>query len=367
MDAKMQALKEIGQSVWLDFIQRSLLTNGEFRRLVEEDGVTGVTANPTIFQKAIAESDDYDEQVREVLRAEPNISTIALYERLAIDDIHMALDTLRPVYEASGGADGFVSLELAPELAYNTEGSIADARRLWKTVDRPNLLLKIPATPQGIPAIEECIAEGININITLMFSTAHYEAVAQAYIKGIQRNPNPNKVASVASFFVSRVDTAVDPSLEAIGTPEALALRGKVAVANTKLVYQRYREIFYSDEFETLRKRGAKVQRPLWGSTGTKNPAYSDVLYVDELIGPDVVNTVPLATLKAFKDHGRVRPTLLEGLDKAKAIIARLPEFGIDLDEVTEKLQVDGVAAFAASFDQLLASLEETRRAIAVR
>lgn len=364
---RIKALKEQGESIWLDFISRDLLTSGELKRLVEEDGVSGLTANPTIFQKAIAESRDYDDQIRAILEAEPDIATVSLYERLAIDDIRAAADILRAVYDASGGTDGFVSLELAPELAYDTEGSITDARRLWQTVDRPNLLIKIPATPQGIPAIEESIAAGVNINITLMFSMAHYEAVAQAYIRGIQRNPNPGSVASVASFFVSRVDTTVDQQLEAIGTPEALGLRGKVAVTNTKLVYRRFQEIFRSDEFETLRKRGAKIQRPLWGSTGAKNPAYSDILYVDELIGPDVVNTVPLNTLNAFKDHGRLEPMLLQGVDEAEAIIASLPKFGIDLDEVTEKLQKDGVAAFAASFDQLLASLEETRRAIAVR
>jgi transaldolase len=364
---RIKALKEQGESIWLDFISRELLTGGELKRLVEEEGVSGLTANPTIFQKAIAESRDYDDQIRAVLEAEPNISTVGLYERLAIADIRAVADILRPVYDASAGMDGFVSLELAPELAYDTQGSIADARRLWQTIDRPNLLIKIPATPEGIPAIEESIANGVNINITLMFSMAHYEAVAQAYIRGIQRNPNPESIASVASIFVSRIDTAVDQQLEAVGTPEALALRGKVAVANTKLVYRRYQEIFRSDEFETLRKRGARIQRPLWGSTGTKNPDYSDVLYVDQLIGPDVINTVPLNTLSAFKDHGRLEPTVLEGLEEAEAIVASLPKLGIDLDEVTEKLQKDGVAAFAASFDQLLASLEETRRTIAVR
>jgi transaldolase len=238
---------------------------------------------------------------------------------------------------------------------------------LWEAVDRPNLLIKVPATRDGTPAIETLIAQRINVNITLMFSLAHYEAVASAYIRGLERNAHPEKVASVASFFVSRVDTAVDPLLEAVGTPEALALRGKIAIVNSQRVYGRFREIFYGEAFTTQKARGGRVQRPLWGSTSTKNPAYSDVLYVESLIGPDTVNTVPLDTLNAFRDHGQVRTTLLEGLEEAHQNLARLPEMGIDLDAITEKLQVDGVAAFAASYDKLLAALDEKRKATAVR
>jgi len=356
-------LKAHGQSIWLDYIRRNLLSSGELKRLVEE-GLGGLTSNPTIFDKAIAGSSDYDEQLRQLLAADPNMSPVAVFDAIEIADIQAAADVLRPVYDHTGGADGFVSIEVSPGLAKETTGSIAEARRLWNAVNRPNLLVKIPATPEGIPAILTLIAEGINVNITLMFSMAHYEAVANAYISGLERNFQPQRVASVASFFVSRVDTAVDKELERIGTPQALALRGRIAIANSKLVYQRFREIFSSERWKTLAKRGARVQRVLWASTGTKNPAYSDVLYVDSLIGPDTVNTVPPATLNAFRDHGKVHETITEELDQARAAISQLRELGIDLNAVTEKLQVEGVQAFAESMDKLLESLEEKRCAI---
>ncbi len=360
-------LKQLGQSVWLDYIRRNLITSGELQRLVEEDGLCGVTSNPTIFQKAIAGSDDYDEAIRALLTAEPHTDASALYEALAIEDIRMAADILRRVYEETDGRDGFVSLEVSPHLAHDTEGTIAEARRLWQAVDRPNLMIKVPATPEGIPAIEALIAEGININVTLIFSLAHYEAVAHAYIRGLARCPDPHRVASVASFFVSRVDTVVDRALEAIGTPEALALRGKIAIANARMAYRRFREIFYGEPFAALRAQGARVQRPLWASTSTKNPAYSDVLYVEELIGPDTVNTLPPATLNAFRDHGQVRGiTLEEGLAEAEKALAHLKELDIDLEAITEQLQRDGVAAFAASFDQLMEALAEKRRSILI-
>jgi transaldolase/glucose-6-phosphate isomerase len=357
-------LKAHGQSIWLDYIRRNLITSGELKRLVEEDGLSGLTSNPTIFDKAIAGSSDYDEQLRQLLTADPNLAPAALFDAIEIADIQAAADVLRPVYDRTDGADGFVSIEVAPVLARDTTGSIAEGRRLWNAVNRPNLLVKIPATPEGIPAILTLIAEGINVNITLMFSLAHYEAVANAYISGLERNFQPQHVASVASFFVSRVDTAVDKELEKVGTPEALALRGTIAVANSKLVYQRFQEIFSSERWKNLSKRGARVQRVLWASTGTKNPAYSDVLYVESLIGPDTVNTVPPATLNAFRDHGKVRETVTEGVDQARAAIAQLAKLGIDLNAITEKLQEDGVKAFSESMDKLLESLAEKRCSI---
>ncbi|HZS50739.1 MAG TPA: bifunctional transaldolase/phosoglucose isomerase [Bryobacterales bacterium] len=360
----LKQLEKEGQSVWLDYIRRNLITGGELSRLVVEDGLKGVTSNPTIFEKAIAGSSDYDQPLRELLAKNPGADTRALFESIAIEDIRMAADVLRPVYDQTGGADGFVSIEVAPQLAHDTAATIAEARRLWSSVGRPNLMVKVPATKEGIPAIEALLAEGVNINITLMFSLAHYEAVAGAYISGLARSPEPQKVASVASFFVSRVDTAVDKALAAIGTPEALALQGKIAVANSKKTYQRFREIFYGKDFAALRERGARVQRPLWASTSTKNPAYRDVLYVEELIGKDTVNTMPLPTLQAFRDHGRVRPSLEEGLEDAGAALQRLRALDIDLNAIAEKLQEEGVAAFSTSFDQLLAALEKKRQAL---
>ncbi len=361
----LQQLGKFGQSPWLDYIRRDLVTSGELKRLVLEDGLGGMTSNPTIFEKAITGSTDYDSTLRSLLAKNPHAKAITLYEALAIEDIQMAADVLRLVYDRTAGADGYVSLEVSPKLAHDTAATIAEARRLWKAVNRPNLMIKVPATPEGIPAVETLLAEGINVNITLMFSMAHYEAVAQAYLRGASRCPKPKAIASVASFFVSRVDTAVDKALEAIGSPEALALRGKAAIANTKKVYQRFREIFYGDAFAALRKKGVRVQRPLWASTSTKNPAYLDVMYVEELIGKDTVNTLPPATLEAYRDHGRPRMTIEEKLDEAQAMLDQLKKLKIDLDVVTQKLQVDGVASFAASFDQLMPGLEKKVQAIA--
>src|ERR1700688_3364383 len=339
----LKQLQDCGQSIWLDHIRRDLLTSGEFHRLVEEDGVHGVTSNPTIFDKAIAAGTAYDDALRLMLAADPASNVLTLFEKLEIEDLQMAADILRPVYDQSKGADGFVSIEVSPRLAYDTAGSIAEARRLWKAVNRPNLMVKIPSTVAGIQAVEVLIAEGININITLMFSLAHYEAVAQAYLRGLKRNANPHQVSSVASFFVSRVDTEVDRVLEGIGTSEALSLRGKIAIANARVVYRRFREIFLGTSFEEFRSRGARLQRPLWASTGTKNPAYSDVLYVEELIGPDTVNTLPPDTLAAFRDHGHVRgDTVLENGPEAESQLRALSGLGIDLDAITGKLQVDG-------------------------
>ncbi len=364
----MAQLKELlaqGQSVWLDYISRGLLRSGGLKRMVEDDGIRGVTSNPTIFEKAIAGSADYDDALRELLAQEPRMDVGKLYEPLAIADIQAAADVLRPVYEETGGDDGYVSFEVSPHLAHDTAATIAEARRLRAAVARQNLMIKVPATPEGIPAIEQLIAEGVNVNITLMFSMAHYEAVARAYIKGLERAAEPGKVASVASFFVSRVDTMVDRALENLGTPQAKALQGKIAIANSKMVYKRFEEIFHGEGFVALRQRGARVQRPLWASTGTKNPAYSDVLYVENLIGRETVNTLPIETLRAFQDHGRVPgQTIKENLDDATAALAQLKALAIDLNAVAEKLQQDGVKAFADSFDQLMAALEKKRSSL---
>jgi transaldolase len=360
----LKQLQDYGQSIWLDYIRRDLLTSGEFQRLVEEDGVHGVTSNPTIFDKAIAAGTTYDDALRALLAADPASNDLTHFESLEIEDLQMAADILRPVYDQTNGSDGFVSIEVSPRLAYDTAASIEEARRLWKAVNRPNLMVKIPSTPQGVQAVEALIAEGININITLMFSLAHYEAVAQAYLRGLKRNTKPHQVSSVASFFVSRVDTEVDRALETIGTPEALSLRGKIAIANARVVYRRFREIFLGTPFDEFRRRGARLQRPLWASTGTKNPAYSDVLYVEELIGPHTINTIPPATLNAFRDHGRVQPSLEAGEQDAEQALARLAQLGIDLGAITENLLADGITAFKHSLDELLTSLKEKRRVL---
>jgi transaldolase/glucose-6-phosphate isomerase len=360
----LKELNEYGQSVWLDYIRRSLITDGELERLVKEDGLRGVTSNPTIFQKAIAGSSDYDDKLKELIDADPHAEVRSLFEKLTHEDIQMAADILRRVYDETDGVDGLVSIELSPDLAHDSKGSIEEARRIWKEINRPNIMVKVPATPEGIPAIETLISEGINVNITLMFSLSHYEAVAHSYLKGIAKSSDPHKVASVASFFVSRVDKVVDKALEDIGTPEALELRGKVAIANAKMAYKRFKEVFRGEHWEKLAKKGARVQRPLWASTGTKNPSYSDILYVEELIGPDTVNTMPPATMDAFRNHGKVHSTIEEGWEDAEGILHRLAELKVDLNTVTEKLQADGVKSFAESFDSLLSTLEEKRHAI---
>jgi transaldolase/glucose-6-phosphate isomerase len=357
-------LQQYGQSVWLDYIRRSLIIGGELEHLIKEDGLRGITSNPTIFHKAIAGSSDYDETLNKLLKDNSRLDARHLYEKLAIEDIQKAADIFKGVYEETDGADGFVSLELSPGLAHDTEGSVAEARRFWKEVNRPNLMIKVPATPEGIPAVDALIADGINVNITLMFSLAHYEAVAQAYLRGVKKCLNPSKVTSVASFFVSRVDTAVDKALEATGSSQALELRGKIAIATAKMVYKRFKELFSGQAWERLTRNGARVQRPLWASTGTKNPVYSDVLYVEGLIGPNTINTIPPYTLNAFRDHGKVNPTLEARLMEAEASFTRLAELGVDLKSITEKLQGDGVAAFSNSFDSLLDALEEKRHEI---
>ncbi len=352
-------LRARGQSIWLDYIRRSTVEGGELARLVDE-GITGVTSNPSIFEKAIAGSEDYDRALRELIDADPHATASSRFEALAVDDIRGAADVLRPVYDRTDGADGFVSLEVSPKLADDTEGTIAHARSLWAEVDRPNLMIKVPATPAGVPAIETLIADGINVNVTLIFSLDQYEAIAAAYLRGLERAADPAHVASVASFFVSRVDTTTDEALASIGSAAASALAGRIAVANAKVAYRRFLELFENEGFAALAARGARPQRVLWASTSTKNPAYSDTLYVTELVGPNTVNTMPPDTLEAFRDHGEVRgDTLLAGVDEAEAAIALLGELGIDLSAITSQLQDEGVAAFDQAFDRLLSAIDD--------
>jgi transaldolase len=351
--SRLHQLSELGQSVWIDYLSRDMLRSGELARLNHDDAVVGVTSNPTIFQKAIAAGDAYDEQLREELEEERDPKELFL--RLAVRDVRDACHVLRSVWDEGGGQDGYVSLEVDPTLAYDTEATIAEAARLHELVDCANLFVKIPATEPGLPAIEEMIARGKSINVTLIFSLERYAEVAEAYVRGLERlveaGGDPSVVASVASFFVSRVDTEADRRLEAAG---AVELAGKLAVANAKLAYQRYKEIFAGDRWEALAGRGATTQRCLWASTSTKNPAYRDVLYVEELIGPKTVNTMPEETVEAFQDHGRVALTLDEGIDEANEVLRRLAEVGVDYDDVTATLEREGVDKFADSFAELL-------------
>ncbi|MDJ0923258.1 MAG: transaldolase [Acidimicrobiia bacterium] len=363
----LHELHNAGQSVWLDFIRRDMLVEGELDTLVE-DGIRGLTSNPTIFQKAIGGSDSYDEAIRAALEANAESSAMEIYEGLAVADIQDAADALRGVYDDSAAADGYVSLEVSPHLAADTAGTIADAHRLWGLVNRPNLMIKVPATPEGIPAIEELIAAGINVNATLMFSLEDYEAVAQAYVRGISRAEDPRRIASVASFFVSRVDNNTDAELDKIGTEAALELRGRAAVANAKLAYERYLEIFDGPSFADQTARGARPQRVLWASTSTKNPAYSDVLYVEPLVGPNTVNTMPPATIDAYLDHGKADGSALgSGMLAAHRDLEALADVGVDFAAITAKLQIDGVQAFADSFDDLLATVAEKMRALTLQ
>ncbi len=356
----LKALSRQGQAIWMDYIRRNLIASGELKRLRDEDMVSGITSNPTIFEKAIIGSSDYDESLREFLLQDPDADSGTLYERLVIEDLQKAADVLRPVYDRTGGNDGFVSLEVSPGKAHATSGTIDEARRLWKALSRPNVMIKVPATREGLPAIEQLTAEGINVNVTLMFSLSRYVEVAQAYIRGLENCRDPRRVSSVASFFVSRVDTKVDRALEKIGSKEALSLQGKIAIANSRLVYRKFLEIF-GFSFEPLRKRGARIQKPLWASTSTKNPAYRDVLYVEELIGSDTVDTMPPATLNAFRDHGKVRGATIKVGDP-RSLLDRLANLGIDLDTITDDLLKEGIEDFAKSFEKLLAALGEKKK-----
>lgn len=362
----LSELKQFDQSVWFDFIRRSLITSGELARLAGQ-GVQGVTSNPAIFEKAIAGSSDYDEEMKTLITAGKSVPEI--YETLAIKDIQLAADVMRSVYDATGGRDGYVSLEVSPFLANDTPRTVAEARRLYQAVGRPNVMIKIPATAEGLPAITETIAAGVNVNVTLIFALANYQAVSDAYMAGLERlsvagpsvtGGHPvNAVASVASFFVSRVDSAVDKELEKRGVSD---LQGKIAIANCKLAYAEFKRITAGPRWKTLAARGARPQRVLWASTSTKNPAYPDTLYVDELIGPETVNTMPPETVKAFIDHGRPAETLTQALATARKQVGRLAELGIDFDGVTRRLQEEGVAAFAKPFQSLMDSIDAKRR-----
>ncbi|MBX5456166.1 MAG: transaldolase [Thermogemmatispora sp.] len=370
-------LKEYGQSVWYDNIDRAQLESGEFKRLLEEDGITGVTANPTIFDKAISSGHAYDAQIEELIRQGKEVEEI--YDALVVRDVQTVADLLRPIYERSAGVDGYVSLEVSPDLAHDTEGTLAAVRRYWQLVNRPNLMIKIPATPEGLPAIQQALTEGYNINITLIFSIETYREVAEAYLTALEnRNAEGQDIsgiASVASFFVSRVDTLVDKLLEekikASNDPAEQArlrsLQGKAAIANARLVYQEFKRIFGSPRFAALRQLGAHVQRPLWASTSTKNPAYRDVLYAEELIGPDTVDTMPYETIEKFRDHGRVRYSIEDDLDGARALFKELEQLGISYEAVTQQLLDEGVQKFADSYHQLLNSIRARQQALKER
>jgi len=363
-----------GQSVWLDAITRDWLESGQLETWIREQGIRGVTSNPSIFQKAIASSDQYDEQLREL--ALQGLDAAQIYDALTLDDIRAACDRFRPVYDASGGLDGYVSHEVSPALAYDTWGTIHEARRLWSAVDKPNVMIKIPATAEGLPAIRRCLEDGLNINVTLMFSMAHYNAVAEAYLSALEARlaaGNPLRgVASVASFFVSRVDTHVDALLDArmkgVGDPlereQMQSLRGEAAVANSKLAYRRYQQLFTGRRFADLERHGARSQRVLWASTSTKDPSYSDVKYVEELIGPHTVNTLPLDTLEAFRDHGKVVPTLTQDVGHAEEVVRALGVMGIGLNEVGATLSKQGVDKFAAALDGVLETVDDRRRSV---
>jgi transaldolase len=359
-----QELRRLGQSIWLDYIRRDLITSGQLRRLIEDDGISGITSNPTIFAKAIAGDSEYDSILQRILEDDPKLDSVNLFEKIEIEDLKLAADELRPVYDRTAGDDGYVSIEISPSLAYDTQRSVDEARRLWAEVDRPNLFVKIPATFEGMPAIEQLTAEGINVNVTLMFSVSQYEQVAEAYLRGIQRNPNPQRVRSVASFFVSRVDTAVDKALEEIGTEEALALRGKAGIANARLAYRRFREVFFSRDFENAKARGVHLQKPLWASTSTKNKAYSDVMYIEGLIGPHTINSMPLETIEAFRDHGKAQVTLGENHQDAEEVVGRLLALEINLMAIGQELTEEGVDKFIASHEEAIRALEQKRGAL---
>jgi transaldolase/glucose-6-phosphate isomerase len=366
----LRQLLDYGQSMWLDYIRRDLFTTGKLKQLINEDGLRGMTSNPSIFEKAIGESSLYDDLLKS-LASRKDLDTTAKYEQIAIRDIQDAADALRPVYEESNFRDGYVSLEVSPLLALKTQETIDEARRLWKAVKRENVMIKVPGTAQGLPAIRQLIGEGININITLLFAQEVYVKVAEAYVAALEdlaaRGGNLKKMASVASFFISRIDTLIDSKLEekikaaSDATQQELlkSLLCKVAIANGKLTYQRYQKIFSGPRWQALAAKGAQTQRVLWASTSTKNPNYRDVMYVEELIGPDTVNTMPPATIDAFRDHGRLRNSLTEDVPAAAKVMDDLARAGISMKEVTDKLTQDGVKLFADAFEKLLAAVEK--------
>lgn len=364
----LKRLSELKQSVWYDYIRRDLMNSGELARLIREDGLAGMTSNPTIFQKAIAETELYDEDVRRA--GDEGRDPFAIFEKLAVDDVCRAADLFRPVFDAAGGGDGFVSIEVGPRLANDTEGSIREARRLWAACDRPNVMVKIPGTAAGVPAIRRCLAEGININITLLFSVARYREVMEAYLSALEERVAAGQpidgLRSVASFFVSRVDTNVDKKLDRIGNDAARQLRGKAAIANAKLAYQAFREVFGSSRFAALRAKGASLQRPLWASTSTKDPAYPDLYYVEELVASDTVDTMTPETFEAYRDHGDPKIRISDGMEAARDVFRRLAELGIEETEVSRELEEEGVKKFSDSYDSLLKTLAEKEKAMRV-
>ena len=365
----LHELHALGQSVWLDYIRRGILDNGELEEMIRRYDLRGVTSNPSIFEQAIGDSDDYDDAFD--FLAGDGADAGEAYEALAVEDISRACDLFRGVYDTSNGTDGFVSLEVSPTLAHDTEGTVEEARRLWKAVGKPNLMIKVPGTDAGLPAIEQLLAEGMNVNITLLFSVQNHEQVMEAYLRGLERRMEQggalDRIGSVASFFVSRVDSAVDAQLDKLAEgaaddaakQRALGLRGKAAIANAKLAYRRFQEIFSGERWERLAAAGAHVQRPLWASTSTKNPEYRDVIYVEELIGPHTVNTMPLATVEAFADHGVARSAVDQDVEQAEADLAALKELGIDMDVVTDQLQREGVEKFAKSFAGMIKVVDD--------
>lgn len=372
-DNRLQQLHDAGQSIWLDFIDRAILRNGDLQRRIDEDALTGMTSNPTIFEKALAEGVDYDDQIK---GAAASLTAMDLFELVETSDVRDACDLFRPVYDATKGTDGYVSIEVSPTSANDAQATIAEAQRLWAMVDRPNVMIKVPGTSEGAIAVRTLIGAGMNVNITLLFAIEAHRRVIEAYMAGLEDRLKAGKpidtVASVASFFVSRVDTEIDKRLDALAATATggerdrlLALRGKAAIANAKLAYQLFRTEFASPRWNALRAAGAHVQRPLWASTGVKNPAYRDVLYVEQLIGPDTVNTMPPALIDAFRDHGETRRTVDADLDASRAVIDDLARAGISLDDVTDKLLTDGLASFQKSFDTLSAGL--TTKAAALR
>ncbi|HEY2358740.1 MAG TPA: transaldolase [Phenylobacterium sp.] len=370
-----RTLVAAGQAIWLDYLHQDILKTGELKRLISDDGVTGLTSNPSIFEKAIGGGEAYDDRIAE-LAAKGTPKTTELYEAIAIADIQGACDQFRPTWDRLGGKDGYASLEVAPALANDTQGTIEEARRLWKAVNRPNLMIKVPGTQAGTPAIRQLISEGINVNVTLLFGLQAYLDVAEAHVAGLESlkvaGGDIGRTHGVASFFVSRIDTAIDKAIDAksasadAATASRLkALRGKVAIANAKIAYQRYLELIATPRWKALAAAGASPQRLLWASTGTKDPTYSDVLYVEGLIGPDTINTMPPKTLEAFRDHGHVAPTLTADPSGAAAILAEAGALGLDLNGVTDTLVKDGVQLFAKAFDELLAAVDDKRKRLA--
>jgi transaldolase len=372
MPNSWKELERYGQSLWYDNLSRNFITNGKIASMIDELGLAGITSNPSIFEKSISGSDEYDDDIEQGVR--DGLTTSEIYERLTTDDVRNAADVMRPVFDRTGGADGFVSIEVDAKLAKKTEETIEAARRLWKIVDRPNIMIKIPGTPEGVPAIRQCLSEGININITLLFGIESYTEVARAYLDALherlKRGEDVSHIASVASFFLSRVDTNVDKKLEAkIGAADGTAhemrpLLGKAAIANAKLAYERYLEIFRGPDFADLKSAGARTQRCLWASVSTKNPKYSDVMYIEPLIGAETVSTVPDETIEAFEDHGTVANTLASGTNEAHETIESLRKIGIDTEQVAVELQVEGVKKFADAFDSLAENLEKKRHSI---